>query len=98
LAKAPESGVPHSAVILVMSDGCCSDPARTKQVADRIKSGPNGSRVRICAALFATVGGKDIAGETLLKGITSDPVMGYKTVYDGEALRGFFEKSMSAAS
>jgi uncharacterized protein YegL len=98
LSRAPESGVPHSALILVMSDGCCSDPSRTKEVADRIKNGPNGSRVKICTALFATVGNKDIAGETLLKEIASDPVMGYKTVYDGEALRAFFEKSISAAS
>src|SRR5258708_4441705 len=41
IAKAPPDGVPHSAVILVMSDGCCSDPDRTKAVADRIKHGPH---------------------------------------------------------
>jgi Mg-chelatase subunit ChlD len=98
LASAPLGGVPYSVVILIMSDGCCSDPSRTKQVADRIKNGPNGSRIRICSSLFATVGSTDVAGETLLREVASDPVMGYKTVYDGETLRAFFEKSMSAAS
>lgn len=98
LRKAPENGVPHSAVILVMSDGCCSDPVRTQQVADRIKNGPHGPVVRICSTFFATIGNKDAAGEALLKEIASDPVMGYKTLYDGETLRGYFEKSISAAS
>jgi len=98
LGKAPTGGVPHSAIILVMSDGCCSNPAQTKQIADRIKTGPNGSLVKICSTLFATIGSKDAAGEALLREIASDPVMGYKTVYDGETLRSFFEKSISAAS
>ena len=98
IATAPQGGVPHSAIILVMSDGCCSEPAKTQVVADRIKNGPNASRVKICAALFATVGKKDATGENLLRSIASDPVMGYKTVYDGETLRTFFEKSISAAS
>ncbi len=98
LANAPEGGVPHSAVILVMSDGLCSDPAATKQVADRIKNGPYGAKVTICSTLFATIGNPDPAGEQLLKEIATDPVMGYKTIYDGETLRGFFERSISAAS
>jgi Mg-chelatase subunit ChlD len=98
LAAAPEGGVPHSAVILVMSDGVCSDPARTRAVADRIKTGPRGQQVKIASAYFSTVGGGDPAGETLLKAIASDPVLGYKTVYSGAALRDFFEASISAAS
>ena len=96
--SAPAGGVRHSVVILVMSDGCCSDPAKTQAVANRIKSGPNGSLITICSAFFGTIGTKDQAGEQLLKSIASDPVMGYKTVYDGETLRGFFQKSISAAS
>lgn len=98
LRNAPEGGVPHSAVILVMSDGLCSDPARTRQVADRIKNGPFAAKVTICTTLFATIGNPDPAGEQLLRELASDPVMGYKTVYDGETLRGFFERSISAAS
>lgn len=98
LASAPAEGVPHSAVILVMSDGLCSDPGRTKQVAEQIKNGPYGSKITICCTLFATVGNPDPAGEQLLRELASDPVMGYKTVYDGETLRGFFIRSMSSAS
>lgn len=98
LAQAPAGGVPHSAVILVMSDGCCSEPSRTRQVVSAIKGGANAGRVRICAALFARVGQADAAGEALLRDIASDPIMGYKTVYDGETLRGFFEASLAAAS
>jgi uncharacterized protein YegL len=98
LAKAPPGGVPHSVIILVMSDGCCSDPAKTKEFADRIKNGSNGSLVKICSTLFGTIGNADVAGETLLKEIATDRVLGYKTVYDGETLRTFFEKSISAAS
>lgn len=98
LASAPAGGVPHSVVFLLMTDGCCESPARTQAAAQQIKSGPNGSRIRICAALFGTLGKQDVAGETLLKSIVSDPVLGYKTCYDGESLRNFFERSISAAS
>lgn len=98
LATAPSGGVPHSVIILLMSDGECEKPAQTRAVADRIKKGTNGSRITICSTLFATVGKKGSAGEALLKDVANDPVMGYKTVYDGETLRGFFEKSISAAS
>jgi uncharacterized protein YegL len=97
-ATAPPGGVPHSAIILVMSDGCCGNPKKTKEVAERIKNGQHGSNVKLCSTLFATVGATDAAGENLLRDIASDPVMGYKTVYDGETLRTFFEKSISAAS
>jgi uncharacterized protein YegL len=98
IASAPAGGVPHSAIILVMSDGNCGEPSATKASAARIKTGPNAGRIRICSTLFARVGNTDAAGEALLKEIATDPVMGYKTVYDGETLRNFFERSISAAS
>lgn len=97
ITAAPAGGVPHSAVILLMSDGCCSDPARTQQVADAIKQGPNSSRIKICTTLFATMGQPDVAGEQLLRSIASD-VNSYKTCYDAETLRAFFIASLSAAS
>lgn len=96
---APPGGVPHSAVILVMSDGVCSDPNRTKAVADRIKSGPRSEQITVASAFFSTVGGtNDTAGEELLQAIATDKVMGYKTVYNGAALRDFFKASMEAAA
>jgi uncharacterized protein YegL len=98
LAAAPDGGVPHSAVILVMSDGECDDPVRTRAVADRIKNGPQGQQTKIACAFFSTIGAGTAKGEGLLKEIASDPVMGYKTVYGAEDLRDFFTASISAAS
>ena len=98
LQQAPEGGVPHSAVIVLMSDGCCSRPDLARTIAHRIKTGPNGYRVTIACTLFATVGNTDVAGEALLKEIASDPVKYYKTVYDAETLRAFMLASASAAS
>ena len=98
LRQAPEGGVPHSAVVLVMSDGCCSRPDVSRSVAQRLKTGPHASRVTIAATLFATVGSVDVAGEALLKEVASDPVRFYKTVYDAETLRNFLLASASAAS
>lgn len=97
LAAAPANGVYHSAVVLLMSDGECADPARTRQVAERLKQRFDG-RLTIAATLFATIGKRDAAGEALLREVATDPVRFYKTVYDGETLRGFFEASASAAS
>lgn len=98
LAAAPEEGVPHSVVVLVMSDGVCSDPGLTRAAADRIKKGPNAERVKIVCAYFQSKDSKDPAGPELLKQIATDPVLGYKTVYDAESLRDFFNASMSAAA
>jgi Mg-chelatase subunit ChlD len=98
LSSAPSGGVPHSVIILLMSDGDCEDAAEARAVADRIKKGPNGSRITICSTLFSTVGKSDAASEALLKDVATDPTLGYKTTYDAETLRGFFERSISAAS
>jgi uncharacterized protein YegL len=97
LAQQPAGGVPHGVVIVIMSDGMCSDPARTQTVADRIRNGANGSRIKIATAFFATLGQNDPAGEQLLHALASDPMLA-KTVYDAETLRGFFTASISTAS
>ena len=81
-----------------MSDGECQNSASTRQVAEAIKKGPNGSRITICSTLFATVGTPNPGAEALLKEIASDPVRNYKTVYDANTLRGFFVASLSSAS
>ena len=97
LAKEPPGGVSHQAVVIVMSDGCCSKPARTRQVADRIKA-THGNKVTIACTLFGTIGQVDVAGEELLREIATDPVRYYKTVYDAETLRQFMLASVTAAS
>lgn len=89
------TGLPSSVVILGMSDGECSDPARTKAAAAAIKADP---RITIATAFFATKGGGSSAGPDLLKDISSDPATLYKTVYDAATLRKFFQNSMTVAA
>jgi uncharacterized protein YegL len=94
IRTATTEDVPCSAVILLMSDGRCDNPAKTREVAAAIKSGENGGKVTLCTTLFATIGKSDAAGEALLRDIATDPVMGYKTVYDSATLRHCFAPAM----
>lgn len=94
LAGAPPGGVGHSVLILLMSDGECSSPQKTAFVANKIKGNP---KIQIAAAYFAEVGQANVEAQNLLKQVASDLGNGpaYTTVYDGEALRSFFERSIS---
>jgi Mg-chelatase subunit ChlD len=85
--------IPASVVIVVMSDGECGSPDATIAVAEGVK---RVERVTVCATHFARVGHSDPAAQATLKKIATDPVRGYKTVYDAESLRVFFIASVSA--
>lgn len=98
LRAAPEHGVPTSAVILLMSDGACGMPDRTREVATRLKFGENGSRIVIATTLFSQVGHFDSVADQLLRDVATDPVRYYKTVYDAQTLRDFLLASASMAS
>jgi hypothetical protein len=89
------SGLPSSAVILLMSDGECGNPTRTQQVADAIRSDGD---ISVAAAYLASKGGGTGQGPALLRSIASDPVSLYKTVYDAETLRSFFTASLTAVA
>jgi uncharacterized protein YegL len=98
LDNASKEDVPHSVIMLVMSDGMCGNPNHTRNTASDIKKNSN---VRICTTLFAQIGESDSESkeaEVLLKEIASEPVMGYKAVYDADTLRKFFIASVSSAS
>lgn len=97
LSSAPLDGLPHKVLILLMSDGMCFQPDTTKAVASNIKSNP---KVQIACAYFGEVGKIDAAAQDLLKEVCSDLGSGpaFTTVYDGEALRAFFERSISQSS
>lgn len=95
LNAAPADGVKHSVILLILSDGGCQYPQQTTAVAKQIKTDP---RVTVCAALFNKIGERDAAGQAMLRGIVSNPVLDFKDVYDAESLRAFFEKSISRAS
>ena len=83
-----------SVVFLVLSDGECLQPDATKAIASAIKGDP---RISIAAAFFATKG-RSSAGPALLQEICSDPVRLYRTVYDAETLRAFFEASLAISA
>lgn len=95
LNAAPADGVKHSVILLILSDGGCQYPQQTLDTATQIKADP---RVTVCAALFNKIGERDAAGQAMLRGIVSNPVLDFKDVYDAETLRTFFEKSISRAS
>ncbi|MCC6458910.1 MAG: VWA domain-containing protein [Saprospiraceae bacterium] len=98
LSQASPGGVGHSVIILLMTDGLCQEPTESKQLADRIKKGPNAGKITICTTLFSQKGTSDQGAKDLLRIIASDHVMGFKEVYDAENLRAFFISSITAAA
>lgn len=96
LSRAVAGSAPHKVLILLMSDGMCFEPEVSKMVASKMKQNP---AIQIACVYFAEVGKpNDLEAQNLLKDIASDPVSYYTTVYDGEALRSFFEKSLCSSS
>jgi Mg-chelatase subunit ChlD len=89
-----EDTVPQSVLIMVMSDGECSDSNQTIKIAERLKTNP---LIKIASVYFANVGEVNKGAQEIMKEIASDSTM-YTTVYDGETLRNFFEKSISKTS
>jgi uncharacterized protein YegL len=98
LSNAPSDGVKHSVVILLMSDGLCFQPETTIAVADNIKQN---NQIVLASAYFAEIGNNDNESndtKNLLQAVATNPVSYYATVYDGETLRKFFERSISQSS
>ena len=89
--KESNEGIPHQAVVIVLSDGMSS--GEPKVVAQEIKD--IGSDVVIASTLFASKGESYPQAIEILKDIASDPIANYTTVYDAEALRNFFVASLS---
>lgn len=88
-----EDIVPQSVLILLMSDGMCFDPVRTRQIATEIKANP---LVKIASVYMANIGEVDRDAAQLMKDVASDNMT--TTVYDGDTLRSFFERSISQTS
>ena len=83
--------VPLSQVVVVMSDGEeNSDLGMVRAAADRIKALPE---TKLCSCLFATRG-QGAPGEPLLQEIATG-LQFYQRIYDTEALRKFFEASVT---
>jgi|TARA_B110000902_G_scaffold264243_1_gene345199 Mg-chelatase subunit ChlD len=97
LNSAPSGGVKHSVIILLMSDGMCHEPDKTKTAATELK---NIDGVDLACAYFAKVGNNNAeSGEikNLLQEIATNPVQYYTTVFTGDKLRDFFMNSISAS-
>jgi uncharacterized protein YegL len=97
LAGAPKDGIPYRAVILLMTDGLCNQPDRTRETARRIKE-RFGSSVTIAGAFFSSGDSFEQAGAQLLREIVDDPELYFATVTTGDQLRDFFTRSLSTAS
>jgi uncharacterized protein YegL len=88
-------GIPHSAVVIVMSDGMTS--GNPIFIADEIKKEFE-EQVTICSTMFATKGKSHPDAVNALRSISTTPDQHYITVYDGEALRDFFLASVSSGA
>lgn len=87
------SGLPLSAVVIVLSDGEDGNPKATLEAAARLKELPN---TLVAAGLFATKG-RPAVGAELLQAIASRPNL-YQTVFNGAQLRDFFHASLTIAA
>ncbi len=94
LNSTTEESVPHKVLILLLSDGMCFEPDKTLNISSDIKSNP---KIEIASVYFGTVGGNDVNAQNLMKEVASDTTR-YTTVYDGDALRNFFERSVSQSA
>lgn len=91
--KAENAGIPHKAVLVVMSDGMSS--GNPEMTAEEMKK-EFGDDVLLCSTLFATKRASDPRAIEILKSIATDPAKNYITVYDAESLRKFFIASISS--
>jgi uncharacterized protein YegL len=94
LNSAPDGSVPHKVLIMLLSDGMCFEPQKTIDVAGEIKQNP---KIELATVYFGTVGNNDVDAQNLMKDVASDATR-FTTVYDGEALRNFFERSISQSA
>jgi hypothetical protein len=92
LAQEKSGDVPHTVRIVVLTDGECSDPMRTIQIANRIKA--DDPSIKIWSSFFDSKGFDNRAGESLMKNICSD-AESFMRVANATEIRGFFNKSIS---
>lgn len=88
---AQQGSLPVTAVIAVLTDGECSNPQRTIEVAERIKK--EEPRIGIAAGMFATKG-SGTPGASLLQAIVTEPRL-YAVIYSADQLRAWFHASLT---
>ena len=82
------SGMPGSAVVLLLSDGECSEADATVAAASRLKE----AGVTVAAVLFS----KDTSGEATLQACSTGPEF-YLRTFDPDMVRTFFIASIKAS-
>jgi len=92
----PESNNKRDARILLMSDGYCNEPEKTREVVTHFKD-THGDKLRFCCCLLAHTDEQDLElAESLMKEIASTDKSGklcFTRVSNGKDLRSFFEGS-----
>ena len=84
--------LPHSAVVVLLSDGECHDPQQTTAIANRIKSIP---KVKICTTFLSKPGNPIPEAESLMKQVATNANSDFRNTYDSQTIREFFENSLS---
>ena len=92
LDQAKKDGVPHSVVILLLSDGECHQPEATLQVAKRIKANP---KINICTTFLSTQEDAIHPARDFMKLVANNAATDFQSTYDAKSLRAFFESSIS---
>jgi hypothetical protein len=90
------TGIPNKVAIVILSDGM-SEVTQTLSVAQSIKSNPD-LELYCCHFVSPNPSENESGASDLLRSLASDPVKGYKTVYDEETIRSFFIASVSSSA
>lgn len=85
------NNVPHSVIIIVLSDGECLKSAATEEIGKKIKGN---AQIRTYSCLVETLGKQDANAISLLKKIATSTDC-FQTVYDKDTIRDFFVHSLS---
>ena len=102
LSQEIDGGLPHSVVVLVMTDGVDMSKEQTRSVADQLKQfggkdDKGNPKVKVCGCFFETLGAEAKAMNECIdyvKGLCSSPV-DFSSVSNVDQLRAFFIASMS---
>ncbi len=90
------SGIPNKVAIIVLSDGL-SEVSYTQAISNSLK-GLEGVEIYCCHFASPNPDEDEAGASDLLRSLASDPVKGYKTVYDPATIRNFFIASVSASA
>lgn len=89
-------GIPNKVAVVVLSDGM-SEQTFTQSIATQLKQNTN-TEIYCCLFEGSQLEGSESSATQLLRSIASDPVKGYKTVYDPQTIRDFFIASVTSSA